>query len=407
MIYFRLISILCLFSPSLFGISNELINSSCGEFQDSAVGGTESLIDILSISLRGYFSGGSLLIAGLLALLAGFLTALTPCVYPLIPITLGIMGARNYESRLHGFTVALSYVMGMVILYSTLGISFAFFGILAGSTLQSPIVTGTIGIFYIFLALVMVGAFKVVLPQSLLQRVVNIGGAGHRGAFMMGLVAGIIAAPCTGPVLAFILTLVAIDREIVKGAYLTFFYAFGIGVPFLILGTFSSAISRLPKGGKLSSVVKYVLAAAICGAGIYYLNMAFPAFENKAQSSLNWVIVGKHDSREKLEGALAAAREQCKPVVMDFYADWCVACRELEADTFSDARVAQALEEFVLIKIDATLNSPVIEAIQRDYGIVGLPTMLFFQPNGTLIKNLRITEYVPADAFRKFLKKIK
>lgn len=346
------------------------------------------------------------LIAGSMSLAAGFLTALSPCVYPLIPITLSIMGSRKYESRMHGFFTAAIYVLGMITLYSALGISFASLGILAGSLLQNQFVLVGIALFFIVLALGMLGVFNILLPQKFLARLTKIGGSSYKGVFLMGLVSGIIAAPCTGPVLAFILTLVAVGGEVFTGAYLTILYGLGMGLPFLVLGTFSSAITHIPKSGSFMNVVKIIFAVAMFAAAFYYMQLAFPLSQSEKKIELNWTTIAGQDSMMKFEQALAEARKNCQPVLIDFYANWCAACKELESTTFKDTKVQQALQKFKLIKIDATSATPVVEEIQKRYAIFGLPSIIFIQPSGKVIDELRIDEYIEAKEFYHLLPKL-
>jgi thiol:disulfide interchange protein DsbD len=363
----------------------------------------------------------------------------------------------------------------MVVLYTTLGVSFAWAGALAGSALQSPFITVGVALFCVAMAASMFGAFELVLPSALQTKLSQAGGGGFKGAFIMGLVAGIIAAPCTGPVLSFILTLIARERDLVKGATLMFFYALGMGLPFLVLGTFSQAIARMPKSGKWMETVKSIFGLLMLGAGLYYLQIGVPAVaellaplgkvghilgpillvcgvaigalrlsfkytttSEKARKGagvamattgilaflawtnapaapsssssspdssaphqeIAWVRVGGEEgAMATFDAAVAQAKTDCKPVMIDFGADWCIACKELDKLTYVDARVQQEASRFVNIKIDATTDTPALAALQAKYGVVGLPTIVFLSSAG-----LRSANAPPVEPLTGFLK---
>jgi len=448
----------------------------------------------LQARLRGALSAGNLSFAILLVLLGGLLTALSPCVYPLIPITLSILGARQAGSPRKGFFLAATYVAGMVVLYTALGVSFASAGMLAGSALQSPWVTIGVAAFCIVMAASMFGAFELVLPSALQTRLSQAGGGGFKGAFVMGLVAGIIAAPCTGPVLSFILTLIAREHDVLKGAVLMFFYALGMGLPFLVLGTFSQIIARLPKSGRWMETVKSVFGLLMLGAGLYYLQIGLPAVASlfaplgahglllgplliivgvvlgalhlsfkytspveklrkgggvalattglvaflawtnaPAQAAeaavapssttglpattapaITWLKVGAQPTAlVEFDRAVAQARRDCKPVMIDFGAEWCIACKELDNLVYVEAAVIAEAQRFVNIKVDATDETPALAELQRRFGVVGLPTIAFIDKTGRYLDDANavprhpsITGFVPAREYLALMKQV-
>src|SRR5438270_8003476 len=196
---------------------------------------------------------------------AGVLTSLTPCVYPLIPITVGVFGARSREHRARSAALSAVYVGGIAVTYSALGIFAALSGRAFGSALSSPWVVAVLSVFLLILAASMFGAFEMTLPASLEARLSSVRGAGFAHALGMGLVAGIIAAPCTGPVLAGVLTFVAASRSAALGFWMLFSYALGMGLLFFILGTTSL---KLPRSGAWMEAVKTVLGIALVAAAI-------------------------------------------------------------------------------------------------------------------------------------------
>src|SRR5215470_13989188 len=201
---------------------------------------------------------------------AGFLTSLTPCVYPMISITVGVFGARDAGSRLRAFTLASMYVLGMVVMFSALGLVFALSGHLSGSgfLLSKPAIVIPIVILYVVLAASMFGAFELQLPSALQARLSGVGGRGFGGAFLMGLVGGLVAAPCTGPILAGILAYIATTRDVLLGTSLMGTFAIGMGVLFWAIATFALS---LPKSGAWMVMVKLVGGVALLVVGFYFL----------------------------------------------------------------------------------------------------------------------------------------
>src|SRR5215470_16928477 len=307
----------------------------------------------------------------------GFLTSLTPCVYPMIPITLGIFGARGKDvSRGRALLLATAYVVGMGLTYATLGVIVAKIGAQFGTILANPFVVIPIVLLFVALALSMFGAFEINLPASWQARLNQVGGRGFRGAFAMGMVGGLIAAPCTGPFLLGLLTFVATTRSVVGGGSLLFIYAIGMGVLFWVLAAFAMS---LPKSGRWMEWVKSAGGILLLLGGIYFLKPLLPFMRHLAVPegwfaavsiavivagiALGAIHLSFHGSRiEKLRkglgialviagafavwsykltpkqklayltdeaAAFAQARAEHKGVMVDFSATWCVPCSEL------------------------------------------------------------------------------
>lgn len=344
-------------------------------------------------------TSGNTLVPLILACIAGFLTSLSPCVYPLIPITLSIMGARTYQNHLHGFLVASTYVFGMSVTYSLLGALFAYVGILMGAILQNPLMLLGISLLFILFGLSSLGVFKIVIPQRFMGRLTRIGGMGFKGAFLMGLVAGLLAAPCTGPVLGFILTLIASHKDVWLGIALMVAFSAGLGLPFLLLGTFSSALTRMPKSGRFLYYGNIILGVVMLGTGLYYAKLAFPkASVEKIHTEGFFIIDDKTTDQTLFDRLLAQASAQQKPVLLDFYADWCAACLQLDTLTFSDDKVKKALTNFMVIKIDSSRSSDYLVSIQNRFNVTGLPTIVFIDQNGSPITTTRILGFLSADS---------
>ncbi|HZY05435.1 MAG TPA: cytochrome c biogenesis protein CcdA [Anaeromyxobacteraceae bacterium] len=385
----------------------------------------------------------------------GVLTSLTPCVYPLIPITVSIFGARSSASRARSVALSGLYVLGIAAMYSALGVGAALTGKAFGSVMQNPWVIGGIAVILAAMAASMFGAFELQLPAGLQARLSAVGGAGYPGALAMGLVAGVIAAPCTGPVLAAALTFVAAKGSVAFGLGIMFVYALGMGLLFFLIGAFSVS---LPKSGPWMETVKGVFGVALLAAAGVFLRDAFPAVKplfSAAQgaallaagaaglgillgavqasfSGPSWERLAKAAGialtvggivyasgsasarslasaedfpwiRQDEAGALALARAEGRPVIIDFWADWCAACRELDRDAWSDPRVREAAKRFVTLKMDGSQDSEAFQRAFDKYGVVGMPTVIFIDSRGREMP-ARITGAIDADEMLKWMR---
>ncbi len=214
---------------------------------------------------------GNLLLALLLVFLGGIASSFTPCVYPMIPITIALFGAKDSGGRGRSFLLSLTYVGGIAITFTSLGVAAAWTGGLFGEALQSPWVVGGIAAVLLALGLSMVGLYALRLPMVVQQRLGSVGGQGFAGALVLGLLAGVLFAPCVGPVLVTLLAHIARERDLVVGVLLMADYALGMGVLFLVLGTFSGALARRPKGGNWLEGVEVALGCLLIAMALFYL----------------------------------------------------------------------------------------------------------------------------------------
>ena len=369
-----------------------------------------------------------MLLAYLGVFAAGFLTSLTPCVYPMITITVGIFGARESTSRLRAFGLASMYVLGMVVMFSSLGVVFALSGRASGSgfLLASPWVVVPIVLLYVALAASMFGAFELNLPPSLQAKLSGVGGKGWIGAFLMGLVGGLTAAPCTGPMLAGLLAFIATTRSVPLGITFMSTYAVGMGVLFWLIATFALS---LPKSGRWMEVVKAIGGIALLTVGFYFLRPIIPALSRLTSPStlflmtaaavvlagigtialylkrkhggwkaagivlttvgaimaMNWYFTPKKPLawRKDREVALEAARAAGQPALVDFAAEWCEPCKKFETDIFSDPVVHAELEgRFMPIKFDVTEDNDADQAAKERWNAAELPTVILLGPDG-------------------------
>jgi len=392
-----------------------------------------------------------LLLTLALIFLGGLALNLTPCVYPLIPITVSYFGGQAKGDNVKSsFVLALFYVLGMSMTYSVLGTVAAMTGSIFGAALQNPLVLGFIAIILVVLASSMFGAFEIRVPQSL----ASIGGKSRQGvvgSLLMGLTVGIIAAPCIGP---FVLSLLIFVGDIGKPAmgFLMFFVlSLGLGLPFLLLGTFSGLINKLPRSGTWMVWVRYIFGFILIGMAIYFLEpvmsgtlyrilLGITAFSAaiflgvitwKKTDTLGfkivkpvvgllflavglWIVIPGKSGGESLnwqpysQAKIEEAISQNRPVVIDFYADWCIPCKELDKYTFSDQRVAENIDEFLLLKADLTSSdSPQVKALKKQYNVRGVPTIVFINKNGDELTQLRLTGYEPPEDFIQRIEKAK
>jgi thiol:disulfide interchange protein DsbD len=394
-------------------------------------------------------ASGGMASAFFFALTAGLLTALTPCVYPMIPITISIFGGKGVP-RARALLLATLYVAGIAVMFGTLGTVFALVGKAFGSFLANPWVIVPLALFFALMAASMFGAFELGLPSGLQARFARVGGRSVGGAFLMGLVGGLIAAPCTGPPLAGILAFVATTRNAVTGFFLLATYAVGIGVPFWAIAGFSM---RLPKSGAWMETVKSVFGIALLVAALYYLKNVVPPlahFTGRTRAFLAMatvmILVGGgigavhltfHDGwkavlRKGAGVALAVtglfaitnyvltpkvelawlraepeatqlARASGRPLVVDFMADWCLPCKEMDVKVFSHPDVVAELSEFTLLRVDLSREDedPLLAAVKAKYDVNTLPAVRVVSVEGQIVQ--RFDTIVDAPTFLKGL----
>lgn len=382
------------------------------------------------------------------AFVGGLLNAAMPCTYPMIAITVSIFGAREAKSRTQAILLSTSFVFGIVALFTPLLVISALTGTMWGQMLANRWVIFGLSAFFTAMAASMFGAFDLTLPDSIMQRVSSVGGVGYRGAFVLGLVCGIVATPCTGPVLGAMLAWIAETHSVVMGGVVGFCFSLGLGLPFFLVGAFAVG---LPKGGKWMLWVKSFFGVVMLIVALYYLKNAVPALTRLARPDdgflavcagvvaiglalgavhLYWDDGGVVVKARKGAGivlcvaggflfvagwqmpkgsltwehsepvALAKAKSEKRPMLVDFTATWCGACQELAKHTFADPRVMEkaVAANFVAVKVDATNeDDPQVDAVKDKYKVKGLPTVVIYDSNGQERK--RFNEFVGPEPF--------
>jgi thioredoxin:protein disulfide reductase len=378
--------------------------------------------------------------------LIGLALNLTPCVYPMLSVTVSLFGSQTEIKALRVFIKAVIYVLGIATMYSVLGVTAALGGGLFGSWLQSPWVLSGIAALLFGLALSSFGLYQIQMPYWLTSKLGGTSGNGFITIYLSGLVVGVFAAPCVGPPVIALLTLVAAKGSVAFGFWTFFTLALGLGFPYLILGTFSGLLRKIPRSGSWLVWVEHIFGVVLIGAALFYLALAIAAklavyaiplvliaggvylgFIDKSGRDktilhrIQWVvgtiaiilgIIFLNNLRQSgmawekySEETLLQATTSNAPILMDFYADWCIPCIELDRNTWTDAEVIKATENLKRIKVDLThFDSPESEALRKEFNISGVPTIIFIRSDGTEAASSRIIGFVTPKDFLSNLK---
>lgn len=395
--------------------------------------------------------------------LLGLGLAFTPCVLPMLPLLSAIVIGQNQRPNIwRAFALSFVYVQGMALTYTLLGLIVAAIGLPFQVALQHPYVMIGLSIIFVLLALSMFGVFTLQLPSSLQTKLSLLSQQQKAGAFggvfLMGMIAGLVASPCTSAPLSGALLYVAQSGDLFTGAITLYLLALGMGVPLILITLFGNKI--LPKSGMWMETVKKLFGFVMLALPVFLISRILPdewtpklwamlgtaffiwfafqmpkngtgwvfrilflvaamisvkplqawvwgespapsAVENKAVSHVEFKKV---KSEAELQQALA---ENNKSLVMiDLYADWCVACKEFEKETFSDPSVQKAFGDMLLLQVDMTKNSEENRALMTKYKVLGLPTILFFNRDGKEIEGSRVNGFMPPVEFLQWIEKI-
>ena len=395
--------------------------------------------------------------------LLGLGLAFTPCVLPMLPLLSAIVIGQNQRPNMwRAFALSFVYVQGMALTYTLLGLIVAAIGLPFQVALQHPYVMIGLSIIFVLLALSMFGVFTLQLPSSLQTKLSLLSQQQKAGAFggvfLMGMIAGLVASPCTSAPLSGALLYVAQSGDLFTGAITLYLLALGMGVPLILITLFGNKI--LPKSGMWMETVKKLFGFVMLALPVFLISRILPdewtprlwamlgtaffiwfafqmpkngtgwvfrilflvaamisvkplqtwvwgesqapsAVENKAVSHVEFKKV---KSEAELQQALAENNKSL--VMLDLYADWCVACKEFEKETFSDPSVQKAFGDMLLLQVDMTKNSEENRALMTKYKVLGLPTILFFNRDGKEIEGSRVNGFMPPVEFLQWIEKI-
>jgi thiol:disulfide interchange protein DsbD len=429
--------------------------------------------------LAQIITGSSIWVAVGVFFLAGLGLAFTPCVLPMVPILSGIIAGEGDDvSPMRGFTLALSYVMGMAIIYTGAGVAAAAAGMQLQATFNQPWILILFAGLFVFLAIGMFGAYDLQMPSSIQSKLAGVSGKQKSGtmigAFIMGALSALVVTACVAPALIAALTVMAQSGDMVRGGAALFAMSLGMGAPLLLVGAAQGKL--LPKAGPWMVAIKGAFGFMMLGLAIWMLSRILPGtvtltlwavltfmagvfmgglttFGPEASPAqkmgkgfgvlaMIWGVlmvlgavtggsnplqplasvniggdggatIATHDELpfqriktvEDLDREIAAASSRGNSLMLDFYADWCVSCKEMEAWTFTDERVQAALSNTVWLQADVTANDADDKALLDRFGVFGPPTIIFFGTDGQQRHGYEVVGYMKAETFADHVQK--
>ncbi len=371
-------------------------------------------------SIKSYLENADLAYLLLGFLLLGVALAFTPCILPMLPILSSIVLGKQGDlpiGKVRSAYLALAYILGMALLYALAGILTAALGSGVQRALQSPIALIIFSGLLLFLAGSLFGFYELRMPQAWQNKVDQMAGRQKGGslfgAFALGAISTLVASPCITAPLASVLGFVAQTGSMVLGGALLFVMALGMGLPLLLIAL--GARSVIPSAGAWMVWLQRALGVMLVLLAIWIVWPAFSMLrgetdpqnssrlEKRISPNLVFQVVR---SPEELQSILQKAQENKKSVLLDFYADWCISCKEMEAITFTNPEVAKEMSRFVLVQVDVTVNNSSTQALLKQYGLFGPPAILLFNGLGDEQKGLRVVGFMPPGRFSQRLQEL-
>ena len=371
-------------------------------------------------SIKSYLENADLAYLLLGFLLLGVALAFTPCVLPMLPILSSIVLGKQGDlpiGKVRSAYLALAYILGMALLYALAGILTAALGSGVQRALQSPIALMIFSGLLLFLAGSLFGFYELRMPQAWQNKVDQMAGRQKGGslfgAFALGAISTLVASPCITAPLASVLGFVAQTGSMMLGGALLFVMALGMGLPLLLIAL--GARSVIPSAGAWMVWLQRALGVMLVLLAIWIVWPAFSMLrggtdpqnssrlEKRISPNLVFQVVR---SPEELQIILQKAQENKKLVLLDFYADWCISCKEMEAITFTNPEVAKEMSRFVLVQVDVTVNNSSTQALLKQYGLFGPPAILLFNGLGDEQKGLRVVGFMPPGRFSQRLQEL-
>ena len=399
------------YAPQTKTFTIDLVSSSTNANSSAA----SSLVDNNDDKTTSALKTGNLwlVIAGFFV--AGLLLSFTPCVLPMIPILssiiVGSQAKQAQPSKLHAFGLSVAYVLGMALSYTLAGIAAGLSGSLISQSLQSLWILALTALVFVVLAFSMFGFYELKLPSAFENKILGFSqklkGGEWLGVFIMGVISALIVSPCVAAPLAGALIYIGQTHNVLLGGVGLFALALGMGVPLLLIG--ASAGSLLPKAGGWMTVVRNLFGVLMLAVAAY---IVWPVLPNAITQPINNALglqaalhlpFQRVKSVAELDAAIKNANG--KTVMLDFYADWCTSCKEMEKLTFSDEKVKTALKNSVLLQADVTANNADDQALLKRFNLFGPPGIIFFDKTGAEQKT-RVIGYKNAEDFMQILNSV-
>jgi len=347
--------------------------------------------------------------------LLGLTLAFTPCVLPMLPIMSSVIFGRQagrVVSKSRASVLALAYILGMALLYSLAGVAMAALGGSAQRALQSPLALILFACLLLGLSGSLFGFYELRLPHSWHQLIDRIAGKQKGGSivgsFALGGISTLVASPCITAPLAGVLGFIAQTGSMTLGAGLLFVMALGMGLPLFFIAI--EARILIPATGIWMVWLQRALGMLLVLTAIWVASPLFLDSSAKQNGQVTRQLGELHfrmiDSVSELDQQLALAKQAKRPVLLDFYADWCISCKEMELNTFSNPKVGNEMRNFVLLQADVTSNTPENKELLKRFGLFGPPAILFFNSEASELKQNRIVGYMSPEPFAKALAEI-